>query len=157
MRVKIITLKRHIPMKNIMVIHGPNLNLLGYREPEIYGSTTLSQLNEMIKKEAGNLDISIRTFQSNSEGLLIDFIHKHREWADGVLINPGALTHYSYSLRDALASISKPVVEIHISDIHSREEFRKISVIKDICISQISGLGIDGYIQGLKLLADTIK
>ena len=144
-------------MLQILVIHGPNLNLLGYREPEIYGSTTLTQLNEMITEEAEVLAISVKTFQSNSEGLLIDFIHDHREWADGVLINPGALTHYSYSLRDALAAIDKPVVEIHISDIHSREEFRKISVIKDICISQISGLGIDGYIQGLKLLANAIK
>ncbi|MCI0493653.1 3-dehydroquinate dehydratase, partial [candidate division KSB1 bacterium] len=126
-------------MTNILIIHGPNLNLLGEREPEVYGSTTIFQLNQMLAQKARELGVEARFFQNNSEGKIIDFIHKYRIWAHGIIINPGALTHYSYSLRDAIAAVSKPAIEVHLSDIHKREPFRKISVIKEVCIDQIVG------------------
>ncbi len=129
----------------ILVIHGPNLNLLGEREPEIYGSMTLTQLNEKVKKHALDNNCLARFFQSNSEGELIDRIHKERSWADVIVINAGAYTHYSYALRDALSAVSMPVYEVHLSDIHSREPFRKLSVIKDVCRAQISGHGWKSY------------
>ena len=144
-------------MPHILVLHGPNLDLLGEREPHIYGNTTLVQLNEMLADKAKELNVELKIIQSNSEGVLIDFLHAHRKWADGVLINPGALTHYSYSLRDGLAAIVRPVVEVHLSDIHKREEFRRVSVIAEICISQVVGLGIQSYIRGLEILTDYIK
>lgn len=140
-------------MKKILVIHGPNLNLLGEREPEIYGQVTLARLNEMIEEWAVELKIAVRCFQSNHEGVLLDFIHDQRHWADGIVINPGALTHYSYALRDALASVHLPAVEVHLSDIHQREPFRKISVIREICLAQISGKGVFSYREGMQLLA----
>jgi 3-dehydroquinate dehydratase-2 len=144
-------------MIKFLVIHGPNLNLLGEREPEVYGSMTLPELNSKIRAFAKKQGAQLRLFQSNSEGGLIDFIHKNRKWAQGIVINPGAYTHYSYALRDALASVSLPVVEVHLSDIHSREEFRKISVISPICIKQISGLGWKSYIEGLSLLLERTR
>jgi 3-dehydroquinate dehydratase-2 len=139
-------------MTNILIIHGPNLNLLGEREPEVYGSTTIFQLNQMLAQKARELGVEARFFQNNSEGKIIDFIHKYRIWAHGIIINPGALTHYSYSLRDAIAAVSKPAIEVHLSDIHKREPFRKISVIKEVCIDQIVGLGIQSYFKGLEKL-----
>ena len=144
-------------MIKILLVHGPNLNLLGEREPEIYGYTTLTQLNEMVASKCKSQGAEIKSFQSNSEGGIIDFLHKHRVWADGVLINPGALTHYSYSLRDGLAAINKPTVEVHLSNIHKREEFRRKSVIAEVCITQIAGLGIKSYLFGLDILIDWIK
>ncbi|HEX9972922.1 MAG TPA: type II 3-dehydroquinate dehydratase [bacterium] len=144
-------------MTNILIIHGPNLNLLGEREPEVYGSTTLVQLNQMLAQNARELGVEVRFFQNNSEGKIIDFIHKYRIWARGIIINPGALTHYSYSLRDAIAAVSKPTIEVHLSDIHKREPFRKISVIKEVCIDQIVGLGIQSYFKGLEKLVLHIR
>ena len=137
-------------MKTILIIHGPNLNLLGKREPEVYGSMTLDELNQMMKEkgEGHNLEF----FQSNHEGEIIDRLHEAREKADGVIINPGAYTHYSYAIRDAIASIEVPTIEVHLSDINKREEFRKISVIKEVCLKQISGLGADSYLQALNIL-----
>ena len=144
-------------MINILVIHGPNLNLLGEREPKVYGTTTLQQLNEIIAQHAQKLGAGVKIMQSNSEGTIIDLLHDNRKWADGVLINPGALTHYSYSLRDGLAAIDKPAVEVHLSNIYHREAFRQVSVISEVCISQVVGLGIKSYLKGLEILIDWIK
>ena len=142
---------------HILIVHGPNLNLLGEREPEVYGNTTLPELNTMLAARASKLGAEFKIIQSNSEGTLIDFLHENRHWADGVLINPGALTHYSYSLRDALAAIAKPAVEVHLSDIHHREPFRKTSVIAELCLSQVVGLGVQSYIRGLEILVAGIN
>lgn len=139
-------------MKKILVIHGPNLNLLGEREPEIYGSLSLRDLNAEIEKFAVEMNLQTKFYQSNHEGALLDFLHEHRKWADGLLVNPGALTHYSYTLRDAVAAVNLPAVEVHLSDIQQREEFRKKSVIKDVCLKQISGLGLKGYLHGIEYL-----
>lgn len=144
-------------MINLLVIHGPNLNLLGEREPEVYGSTTLDQLNMELTQKANELKVQVKFFQSNSEGKIIDFIHEHRQWAHGIIINPGALTHYSYSLRDAIASVLKPTIEVHLSDIHKREAFRRISVIKEVCFDQIVGLGIQSYFNGLEKLVQHLR
>jgi len=140
----------------LLVIHGPNLNLLGEREPDVYGRMTLAGLNAEILRHCGSRKVEARIFQSNHEGRLIDKIHSLRRWADGIVINPGALTHYSYSLRDAIAGVSVPAVEVHLSDIHSREEFRKISVVKPVCAKQISGKGVQSYIEGIDFLLETI-
>jgi len=144
-------------MTNILIIHGPNLNLLGEREPEVYGSTTLFQLNQMLGQNARDLGVELKFFQNNSEGKIIDFIHKYRIWARAMIINPGALTHYSYALRDAIASVAKPTIEVHLSDIHKREPFRKVSVIKDVCIDQIVGLGIQSYFKALEKLVTHLR
>ncbi len=139
-------------MFQILVIHGPNLNLLGEREPEVYGRTTLAQLDQQIAEWARAGRATVRCFQSNHEGVLIDFIHDQRHWAHGVVINPGALTHYSYALRDALAAVRLPAVEVHLSDIHQREPFRRISVIAEVCLAQVSGKGVKSYQEGLQIL-----
>ena len=144
-------------MIRILVIHGPNLNLLGEREPEVYGTTTLAQLNDLIAQHAQQLGAEVKALQSNSEGTLIDYLHENRQWADGVLINPGAYTHYSYALRDGLAAIDKPAIEVHLSNIHQREAFRRISVLAEVCISQVVGLGIHSYLKGLEILVEWIK
>lgn len=141
-------------IKNILVINGPNLNLLGVREPEVYGKMTLDELNTEIEQYAQKKNIDVRFFQSNHEGVLIDFIHDNRTWAHGIVINPGALTHYSYALRDAIAGVGIPTVEVHLSDIHKREDFRKISVIQPVCIKQISGLGKESYFRGIDVLCE---
>ncbi len=137
---------------HILIINGPNLNLLGTREPDVYGSMTLLEMNQYIQKFIAKKELEVRFFQSNHEGRLIDFIHENRNWAHGIVINPGAFTHYSYAIRDAITAVERPTVEVHLSDIHKREDFRKISVIKPVCIAQISGLGKDSYIQGIKKL-----
>lgn len=139
-------------LKKILVINGPNLNLLGEREPEIYGNLTLEDIVREMDKFVMNKGVELKHFQSNHEGKIIDFIHKYRKWADGILINPAALTHYSYSLRDAISGVSLPTVEVHLSDITEREAFRQISVIKDVCIEQVSGLGLKSYLRGLDIL-----
>ncbi|UCE05487.1 MAG: type II 3-dehydroquinate dehydratase [bacterium] len=144
-------------MINILIIHGPNLNLLGEREPEVYGSTTLDELNQILLQKAQEWQVELKFFQSNTDGKIIDFIHENRHWTTGILINPGALTHYSYSLRDAIAAVSKPTVEVHLSDIHKREPFRRISVIREICINQIVGLGIQSYFKGMEKLVTHLK
>ncbi|OPZ81617.1 MAG: 3-dehydroquinate dehydratase [bacterium ADurb.Bin431] len=144
-------------MFTVLVIHGPNLNLLGEREPEQYGRRTLAELNRELEEEAAKLGVQLEILQSNHEGVLIDFIHAQRRNAAGILINPGALTHYSYALRDAIAGVNLPAVEVHLSDIHQRESFRRISVIREVCLAQISGKGFDSYLQGLHLLVDYIR
>ena len=134
----------------IIIVNGPNLNLLGEREPEIYGSETLNQINEWIKNHDVCLGIDLEFFQSNSEGAIIDFIHSKRKEVQYLVINPGALTHYSYALRDAIVGTEMKAVEVHLSDIHDRENFRKISVIKSICLTQIFGEGEQGYIKAIQ-------
>jgi 3-dehydroquinate dehydratase-2 len=142
---------------NILLVHGPNLNLLGEREPEVYGFSTLKDIEENVLKLAQKFGVEIRAFQSNHEGALIDFLHENRHWANGVIINPGAYTHYSYAIRDAIAAINLPTIEVHLSDIHKREAFRKISVISDVCISQIRGKGMQGYVEALQILLQHLK
>lgn len=137
---------------NILVLHGPNLNLLGEREPEVYGRETLADLNAALRKKARALGQTLKVFQSNHEGRLIDLLHAHRRWADGVVINPGAYTHYSYALRDAVAGIMKPVIEVHLSDIKKREPFRRVSVVSPVCLAQISGKGVGSYLEALERL-----
>lgn len=144
---------------NVLVLNGPNLNLLGEREPEVYGTTTLAQLEAMVRAEARRLGASVRCFQRNGEGDLIDLLHRHRRWADGILFNPGAYTHYSYALRDAVAAVAKPCVEVHLSDLAARAEkepFRAASVIRPVCVATVQGKGPAGYLQALKLLAAVI-
>ena len=137
---------------NILVINGPNLNLLGEREPEIYGNDTLEELMMWLETSSDGRNHNFKFYQSNHEGVLIDAIHDERQWADGMIINAGALSHYSYAIRDAISSTGIPTVEVHLSDIMGREDFRKISVIKDVCISQVYGLGKKSYLEGLKIL-----
>ena len=136
----------------ILIINGPNLNLLGEREPEIYGSDTLDDVNQWILGHEAAAKHDIHFYQSNHEGAIIDYLHGHRTSAHGVVINPGGLTHYSVALRDAIAGCQVPTVEVHISDIHAREPFRQISMVKDVCIEQISGHGKQGYIEALASL-----
>lgn len=136
----------------IIVINGPNLNLLGEREPEIYGTFTLEELNEKISDYAREKNIELSFFQSNHEGEIIDLLHKYRSECDGYILNPGAFTHYSYAIRDAVASITPPVVEVHLSDISSREDFRKISVIEPVAAKQFSGNGIESYFRAIDFL-----
>jgi 3-dehydroquinate dehydratase-2 len=135
---------------NILILHGPNLNLLGEREPEVYGYTTLDEINgklyDLAKENASN----IRCFQSNHEGVLIDYIHEFRKWADACITNPGAFTHYSYALRDAVAAFNKPTVEVHLSDLSKRESFRQHSVLEGLPnVSRIMGKGAEGYYEAL--------
>jgi len=144
-------------VRTIAVIHGPNLNMLGTREPEVYGSTSLEMVNKSIKKQADKLNINVDIFQSNHEGEIVDLIQKGYNKYDGIVINPGGLTHYSIVLRDALVSVKLPVIEVHISNIHQREEFRHKSVIAPIAVGQISGLGTDGYLYALEAIVNVIK
>jgi len=138
---------------NILVLHGPNLNLLGEREPEIYGYTTLDQINNELNRRGAEYQAMIKTEQSNHEGVLIDMIHEHRKWADALIINPGAFTHYSYALRDAIGAFSKPAIEVHLSDLLKREEFRKHSVLEGLTnVARIMGKGADGYYEALDRL-----
>jgi len=137
---------------NILVLNGPNLNMLGIREIDIYSKQTYKDLENYLYGLGEQYDVIIDVKQSNLEGILIDILHYSNEHYDGVIFNAGAFTHYSYALYDAIKSINIPVIEVHLSDVNSRENFRKISVIKDACIGTISGLGFKSYEEGLKLL-----
>lgn len=137
---------------NILIIHGPNLHLLGKRQPEIYGSETLAHLNSTIKKNAVALGLKVRIFQSNCEGAIIDLLTAQAGWADALVINPAAYTHYSYAIRDTIEGLGIPAVEVHLSDISKREPFRKISVIKPVCLTQFKGGGAASYLKALDYL-----
>ncbi len=139
-------------MNSYLVIHGPNLNLLGRREKDIYGSTTLPEINQRIKEEADTLGVQIRVLQSNHEGEIVDAIHEAADSDDGILINPGALTHYSVAIRDAIAGVDIPAIEVHLSNVDAREEFRRISVTASVCVGKISGFGPLSYVLGLRAL-----
>jgi 3-dehydroquinate dehydratase-2 len=137
---------------NILLLNGPNLNLLGEREPHIYGTTTLAELEQMVQKRARELGADLRAFQSNHEGALIDEMHQSRRWAGGVIFNPGAFTHSSYALRDAIVATRLRVVEVHLSDITKREPWRRVSVIEEVCAHRVLGKGVAGYLEALEWL-----
>lgn len=139
-------------MLMIAVVNGPNLNLLGSREPEIYGSTSWEEVKAGLNELAAEKDAELEFFQSNHEGALVDYLQGLRGRADGLIINPGALTHYGYSLRDALAEVDFPVIEVHISNIFAREEWRRTSVISPVVQAVISGLGTEGYLLALQAM-----
>ena len=140
-------------MMKIQVINGPNLNMLGIREPEVYGTLTLDEINRKLVEKGEELNLDLVFFQSNHEGDIIDNIQDCYGKVNGIIINPGAYTHYSIAIRDAIAAVGIPTVEVHLSDINSREDFRKISVIKSVCVKQIWGKGVHSYIEALECLA----
>jgi len=137
----------------ILVIHGPNLNLLGEREPEVYGSTTLGEIDERLRKRAEELGFEITTFQSNHEGEIVDRIAEARGGADAIIINPGAYTHTSVAIRDALAAVGLPTVEVHLSNIYAREAFRHTSLVAPVVTGQISGFGANSYLLALEAIS----
>lgn len=141
----------------VLILHGPNLNLLGTREPEIYGRLTLEEINARLKEVGKKLGLEVRCFQSNHEGALIDALQEARAWAQGVVFNPGGYTHTSVALRDAIAAIGIPVVEVHLSNVDAREEFRRVSLISPVCRGKISGFGWYSYVLGLQALAEILR
>ena len=139
-------------MGKILVMNGPNLNLLGTREPEIYGSLTLADIHERLRQRANEADLDIEFMQSNHEGVLVDAIHRARRTVDYIILNAGAFTHYSIALRDAIAAVNVPVIEVHLSNIHQREEFRHKSVIAPVVLGQIVGFGAESYMAALEII-----
>lgn len=143
-------------MTRVLVLHGPNLNLTGRREPEVYGRVTLDEIDAALRQLAQERGAELRIVQSNQEGVLIDALHEAMGWADGALFNPGAFTHYSYALRDAVAAVGYPIIEIHLSLPAAREEFRRTSVIAPVCRGQIAGFGPLSYRLGLEALVQLV-
>jgi len=141
-------------MRRILIVNGPNLNLLGRREPETYGSESLDEINRRLAAQAQRLGVEVSFFQSNAEGEIIDFLHREGFDADGLIINAGALTHYSYALRDAITAVNIDAVEVHLSNVYRREEFRHQSVIAPACIGHIVGFGAEGYFMALAHFAE---
>lgn len=141
----------------ILILNGPNLNMLGVRDPEIYGDKTLQELDAALMAYGKLKGVRVDCFQSNHEGVLVDMIQSAHDLYDGVILNPAAYTHYSYAIRDAVETISAPVVEVHLSDISQREDFRRVSVIAPVCIGQIMGRGQQGYVDALDLLISHVK
>ena len=141
----------------ILIVNGPNLNLLGTREPDVYGTLTLEKINEELVLYAQNLGVEIEFFQSNIEGEIVDKIQQSRNDCQGIVINPAAYTHTSVAIRDAIAAVNLPSVEVHISNIHKREEFRKHSFIAPVCIGQIAGFGLDSYKLGLNAVVNFLS
>lgn len=141
----------------ILILHGPNLNLLGTRETEFYGTLTLAEIDNRLVQVGETKGVEIRTFQANGEGELIDALHEARDWADGVVFNPGAYTHTSIALRDAVAAIGIPVVEVHLSNVYARERFRHRSLIAPVCVGKITGFGWRSYLYGLDAVMDLIS
>ncbi len=144
-------------MDKILVLHGPNLNLLGTRQPDVYGSLTLDEINARLVETGEQLGVEVRTYQSNSEGALIDALHAAREWAGGVVFNPGAYTHTSVALRDAISAIGIAVVEVHLSNVYAREEFRHQSLLAPVCGGKITGFGWRSYELGLQAMIDLLR
>ena len=141
----------------ILLLHGPNLNLLGSREPKIYGKMDLSEINKQVVDLGSKMGVEVSCMQSNHEGVLIDALHDARDWASGVIINPGGYTHTSVALRDAIAGIGIPVVEVHLSNVYAREEFRHKSLISAVCAGKISGFGWRSYLLGLHAIVGFVK
>lgn len=144
-------------MISVLILHGPNLNLLGTREPDVYGQMTLAEINRRLIEQGQGLGLEVQAFQSNSEGALIDALHAARQWAQGVVFNPGGYTHTSVALRDAVAAIDLPVVEVHLSNVQAREEFRHRSLIGPVCAGTIAGFGWQSYALGLTALAGILE